>query len=365
MVREFFKNLFKRFSFNPFSRRNNFKLGLYGPPNGGKSTLANRVCQDWLGEEMMSSTSHIAHETREIKIKEQVVIKNKKGKELTFSLVDTPGIATRIDYEDFIKRGMKKTEAKKRSKEATKGVIDAIKWLDNMDSVVVVLDATKDPYSQVNITIIGNLQARNIPVLIAANKVDLKKADLEVIKSAFPQYEVIGISAKYGQHMEDFYENLFKIGRKNLKSLEECFNKRLLEKMVTFQFVPFQKIEGLSSAKRVNKLLNIVKNDSIVIMEGRLRKEEEADLIEITMEEITPSFKGIEISVIYPEKEKQDTLQKIKGAFANLLLGDRQGLTIIGPATVVKKIKRNPDKIELITQELSKSRYRGKKKKRK
>lgn len=100
-------------------------------------------------------------------------------------------------------------------------------------------------------------------------------------------------------------------------------------------------------------------------MEGRLRKEEEADLIEITMEEITPSFKGIEISVIYPEKEKQDTLQKIKGAFANLLLGDRQGLTIIGPATVVKKIKRNPDKIELITQELSKSRYRGKKKKRK
>ncbi len=135
--------------------------------------------------------------------------------------------------------------------------------------------------------------------------------------------------------------------------------------MVTFQFVPFQKIEGLSSAKRVNKLLNIVKNDSIVIMEGRLRKEEEADLIEITMEEITPSFKGIEISVIYPEKEKQDTLQKIKGAFANLLLGDRQGLTIIGPATVVKKIKRNPDKIELITQELSKSRYRGKKKKRK
>ncbi len=213
MVREFFKNLFKRFSFNPFSRRNNFKLGLYGPPNGGKSTLANRVCQDWLGEEMMSSTSHIAHETREIKIKEQVVIKNKKGKELTFSLVDTPGIATRIDYEDFIKRGMKKTEAKKRSKEATKGVIDAIKWLDNMDSVVVVLDATKDPYSQVNITIIGNLQARNIPVLIAANKVDLKKADLEVIKSAFPQYEVIGISAKYGKHMEDFYENLFKLGR--------------------------------------------------------------------------------------------------------------------------------------------------------
>ncbi|MBS3116728.1 50S ribosome-binding GTPase [Candidatus Woesearchaeota archaeon] len=210
MVTAFFKNLFKKLKFNPFTQRNNFKLGLYGPPNGGKSTLANRICQDWLGEEM-STTSHIAHETREINIKEQVSIKNKKGKELTFSLVDTPGIATKIDYEDFIKRGLKKGEAKKRAKEATKGVIDAIKWLDNMDAVVVVLDGTLDPYSQVNITIMGNLQARNIPVLIAANKIDLKKSTVDVVKAAFPQYDVIGISAKYGKNVDDFYEQLFKL----------------------------------------------------------------------------------------------------------------------------------------------------------
>ncbi len=186
------------------------KLGLYGPPNGGKSTLANRICQDWLGEEM-SSVSHIAHETREIKIKEQVNIKNKKGKELTFSLVDTPGIATKIDYEEFLKKGMKKTEAKKRAKEATKGVIDSIKWLDDMEAVVVVLDSTQDPYSQVNITIIGNLQARKIPVLIAANKVDLKRSNIDAVEAAFPQYSVVGVSAKYGKNVEDFYEQLFKV----------------------------------------------------------------------------------------------------------------------------------------------------------
>ncbi|PIN74066.1 GTP-binding protein [Candidatus Woesearchaeota archaeon CG10_big_fil_rev_8_21_14_0_10_45_16] len=209
-VKVFLKNLLQKFKFNPFARRGHIKLGLYGPPNGGKSTLANRVCQDWLGEEM-SSVSHIAHETREIKIKEQINIKNKKGKELTFSLVDTPGIATKIDYEDFIKRGIKKVDAKKRAKEATKGVIDSIKWLDNMEAVVVVLDATMDPYSQVNITIIGNLQARNIPVLIAANKIDLKKSSIDVIKNAFPQYPVVGISAKYGKNIEDFYEQLFKL----------------------------------------------------------------------------------------------------------------------------------------------------------
>ncbi|MBU0460645.1 MAG: DUF2073 domain-containing protein [Nanoarchaeota archaeon] len=134
--------------------------------------------------------------------------------------------------------------------------------------------------------------------------------------------------------------------------------------MVTFQFIPYQDIETLSSAKRVNKLLNIVKDNKIVLMEGRLKKEEEADLIEITMEEISPRFKGIELSVIYPDKDKQNRMQKIKGGFARVLLGDRQGMTIIGPASIVQKIEKNPDKIELFTNEAKTPRYRGKKKKK-
>lgn len=208
-------NIFQRF-LNKFFRdlfkgKKQVKLGLYGPPNGGKTTLANRICQDWLGEDM-GSVSNIAHETREIQIKEQINIKS-KGKELNFNLVDTPGIATKIDYEEFIKAGMKEKQAKQRAKEATKGVIDSIKWLDDMNSVIVVLDSTKDPYSQVNLTIIGNLQARNIPVLIAANKVDLKKAKIKKIQGAFPQYEIVGISAKYGENMDNFYEALFKLAK--------------------------------------------------------------------------------------------------------------------------------------------------------
>jgi GTPase len=206
-IRKFINGFFK----DIFKKKKHFKLGLYGPPNGGKTTLANRVCQDWLGEEM-GSTSNMAHETREIQIKEQITLKS-KGRQLTFNLVDTPGIATKIDYEDFVKVGMKEGQAKKRAKEATKGIIDAIKWLDEMDVVIIVLDATIDPFSQVNITIIGNLQARNIPVLIVANKVDLKKASLKRIEEAFPQYKVVGISAKYGHHVEDFYDTLFEVAK--------------------------------------------------------------------------------------------------------------------------------------------------------
>src|SRR3989338_3104454 len=207
MVVDIIKKFINKVLRNLFKKKKHVKLGLYGPPNGGKTTLANKICQDWLGEDM-GKVSNIAHETREIQIKEQINIKS-RGRELSFNLVDTPGIATRIDYEDFMKVGMKEKEAKKRAKEATKGVIDSIKWLDDMDAVVIVLDSTKDPYSQVNITIIGNLAARNIPVLLVGNKVDLKKADLKRIEAAFPQYNVIGISAKYGNNVDKFYEGLF------------------------------------------------------------------------------------------------------------------------------------------------------------
>ena len=201
------KRFVKKFFRDIFIKKKHLKLGLYGPPNGGKTTLANRICSDWLGEEM-GSVSNIEHETREVQVKEQINIKS-GSKELSFNLVDTPGIATRIDYEDFLKKGLSERQAKQRAKEATKGVIDAIKWIDNMDVVLVVLDSTKDPFSQVNITIIGNLAARNIPVLIVANKTDLKKSKVKKVVTAFPQYKVVGISAKKGSNIKKFYETLF------------------------------------------------------------------------------------------------------------------------------------------------------------
>jgi hypothetical protein len=192
-----------------FKKKKLIKLGIYGPPNAGKTSIANRICLDWLGQEM-GTVSPIPHETREINIKEKIEIKS-GSKSITFNLVDTPGIATKIDYEDFLKYKMNPKAAKERAKEATKGVIDAIKWLDDMDAVIVVLDSTKNPYSQVNITILGNLAARNIPVLVAANKVDLRKANVKKVEAAFPQYQVLGISALKGQNIDEFYKSLTRL----------------------------------------------------------------------------------------------------------------------------------------------------------
>ena len=195
-----------------FKKKENIKLGFYGPPNSGKTTLANKICKDWTGEEL-GIVSKIPHETRSVQFKERVEIQY-KGKTLTFKMIDTPGIATKIDYEDFLNYGLKKNEAKKRAKEATQGIIDSIKWLDDMDAVVVVLDSSENPYSQVNITIIGNLVARKIPVLIVGNKIDLKKSNIKRLEAAFPEYEIAGISARDGTNLDELYESLFRLAKK-------------------------------------------------------------------------------------------------------------------------------------------------------
>lgn len=126
--------------------------------------------------------------------------------------------------------------------------------------------------------------------------------------------------------------------------------------MVTLQFIPYNEIESLSSAKRIQKLLSIVKDEKIVLLQGRLKKSEETDLIEITMEEINDKFKGIELSVIYPQKNYKSFLEKCRKGLYDFILGDRSGMTIIGPATIVKEIKKDPNKIELFTKEVKKGR---------
>jgi hypothetical protein len=209
------KNFARRLFGGLFANKGEVRLGFYGSPNAGKTSLANRICQDWLGEDL-GTVSKIPHETREIQVKEKVVME-KDGKKVEFKLIDTPGIATKIDFEDFLKYGMNKKDAQERAREATQGIIESIKWLDDMDAVIILIDASSNPYSQVNITIVGNLAARKIPVLIVANKIDLKKADIKKIKSAFPEYDVVGVSAKTGENMEEFYEELFKLIKKTKK----------------------------------------------------------------------------------------------------------------------------------------------------
>ncbi len=204
-LKSFFSRLIKRL----LKQRKVLRIGIYGPPNAGKTSIANWISKEWTGEEV-GVVSRVPHETREVVEKERVVIE-RDGRRLEINLVDTPGISTKVDFEDFVKFGIKKSDAKKRAREATRGIIEAIKWLDDMDVVLAVMDSTKDPYTQVNITILGNLEVRHIPVIIVANKIDLKSSKIKRVESAFPQYRVIGLSAKKGIGFDELYSALFEI----------------------------------------------------------------------------------------------------------------------------------------------------------
>lgn len=125
--------------------------------------------------------------------------------------------------------------------------------------------------------------------------------------------------------------------------------------MITLQVVPYSEIDGLSSLGKIRKLLNVAKENKIVLLQGRLKKEEEKELIKTTMEEINKDFKGIELATLNPDENSKS---KVKSMLANFLLGDRQGMTIIGPASIVKEIKKDPSKIELFTTDTKKRKRR-------
>ncbi|HJK63730.1 MAG TPA: 50S ribosome-binding GTPase, partial [Methanocorpusculum sp.] len=118
------------------------RVGIYGPPNAGKTTLANRIVRDVTGE-AIGPVSEVPHETRRARRKEGVEI-NSGGNKLLIDIVDTPGVTTKIDYHEFLEYGMDQDEAVARAREATEGVAEAMHWLrEDIDGVIYVLDSTQ------------------------------------------------------------------------------------------------------------------------------------------------------------------------------------------------------------------------------
>jgi len=73
-------------------------------------------------------------------------------------------------------------------------------------------------------------------------------------------------------------------------------------------------------------------------------------LIEDTMIMIgnIKGFKGVELAVISPESDERTLFQKFKFGVARALVGQQDALTIIGPASIVKEMKKDPKKLEVM-----------------
>ncbi len=125
-------------------------------------------------------------------------------------------------------------------------------------------------------------------------------------------------------------------------------NKKI--KGVSLHILPFSEIRDLSITERIKKILHLVLGNKVVILQGRLRVEEEIRLIEDTMAMVdhVKSFKGIELAVIEPDQGNESMLMKIRKGLAKTLVGHHNALTIIGPASIVKEIKKDPKKLEVL-----------------
>jgi hypothetical protein len=119
---------------------------------------------------------------------------------------------------------------------------------------------------------------------------------------------------------------------------------------LSLQVIPYSEVQSMTIAERVKKILNLILDNKIVILQGRLRPEEEARLIEDTMAMVDhiKNFRGIELAVIEPNVKDKNILTQMKYGLAKKLVGDSNALTVIGPASIVKEIKKDPRKIDLM-----------------
>lgn len=94
-----------------------------------------------------------------------------------------------------------------------------------------------------------------------------------------------------------------------------------------------------SSMEKVSMIVDRVKGGDLVIIEGGLSPEEEAELIETTMREIDiENFVGIDIYTLEKDKKSLFGISKKKTV----------GLTIIGPANVMRTVKKKSNFLSMI-----------------
>ena len=121
-------------------------------------------------------------------------------------------------------------------------------------------------------------------------------------------------------------------------------------KKLTIQFVPYSEIAHLDSVERIKKLLKIILDNKVIILQGRLKTDEETRLIEDTMIMIDniKGFRGIELAVITGDNEDKTFFDKLRFGLARVIAGQQDAITIIGPASIVKEMKKDPKKLEVM-----------------
>ncbi len=108
---------------------------------------------------------------------------------------------------------------------------------------------------------------------------------------------------------------------------------------IAFNLISRQKINALTTEEKLNFIIKEVKNGKILVLEQGLTPVEQTSLIERTMKEIEhDTFIGVEM-----EGYGEDTPTFFQRLFG---MAKRPRMTLIGPANLLKMIKKDSDMIQ-------------------
>lgn len=122
-------------------------------------------------------------------------------------------------------------------------------------------------------------------------------------------------------------------------------------------FISSTVLNEKTADERIKLILDRIKDGSILIVDGVMKPEEEMALVKETMKKIGDGFVGIEICSMKRPSGKYgfilDRWERQKEWFQRIFseltgnstkkTGLKTGITLIGPAKVIKKVKKNPD----------------------
>jgi hypothetical protein len=117
---------------------------------------------------------------------------------------------------------------------------------------------------------------------------------------------------------------------------------------IELEFVSSDVLAGKNEDERINFILERIRKSKILVLEESLSATEEARLIEETMREVSDKFPGIEVSNL---KEKSEG--GLRERLIRFLGGSTGGMTIIGPSKLIKKIKKEPQRILVLAEKES------------
>jgi hypothetical protein len=135
-------------------------------------------------------------------------------------------------------------------------------------------------------------------------------------------------------------------------------------KNMKMDFVSSSVLDEKTKNSRINFILNKVRDGTILVTDGVLKPDEEIDLIRETMRRVDDGFPGIEVCSLKKQTkgvqlmmdrlaDQKDKIQNIISAFTGKnpdKTDMRTGLTFIGPAKFIKKIKKNPNSFSVMTE---------------